>query len=130
MGCYIVLVAGKVHTLARATQARDFSGLLFGKITPTDIDALIEYKDKKYVLIEAKFGDTQVPFGQNLALERLCDDLQKIKPTLLIIARHNFGVDMEIDFSICRVDKYRYKREWHSCTANVRQLIERFLEAK
>jgi len=124
-----MLERGKAHTPARSTQERDFRGLTYGKITPTDIDALIEYHDEKYVLIEAKSGNAQISFGQNLAFERLCDDLQNTKPTLLIYARHNIPTDKPIDFAICIIDKYRYKKEWYYCYKNVKELIDIFLKA-
>jgi len=49
-------VKGVIHAPQRATQLRDYSGLLFGNITPTDIDGLIEYKNIGYVIIELKYG--------------------------------------------------------------------------
>ena len=78
---------GAVHTRGRALQERDFTGLRFGNITPTDIDGLIEYHNERYVIIEAKFGNNNMDFGQELALTRLCDDLGK--PSILVIAKHN-----------------------------------------
>ena len=37
---------GVIQNRDRKKQIIDFSGLKYGKITPTDIDGLIEYKDK------------------------------------------------------------------------------------
>lgn len=127
---------GEINFRSRAKQLRDFSGLRYGNITPTDIDGLIEYKDKAYIIMEAKFGDTVLPKGQELALERLCDDLQKTKATLLIVARHDQNVEKDIDFANCIVEKYRFKKEWTiiktKTTRNwtVRSLIDKFLENK
>jgi hypothetical protein len=103
---------GIIRKRDAARQIRDFSGMRFGTITPTDIDGLIEYHGKAYVIIETKFGDTDVPIGQFKALERMCDDLQKVKPTLFIIARHNCPPEQDIDFSKCIVEKYRWRGEW------------------
>lgn len=122
------MLRGATTHKARATQARDFTGLIYGKITPTDVDGLIEYQNKGYVFIEAKFGDAEMPYGQRLALERLCDDLQKVKPTLLILAKHNNAVNEEIDFAKCIVDGYRYKNEWHKMKVTVKELIDRFIK--
>lgn len=96
----------------RARQLRDYSGLRYGAITPTDIDGLIEYKDKAYVIYEFKFGDVEITRGQMLAIERLCDDLQKYKMTIVIIARHNQPVDKEIDAANAIVEKYRLQGKW------------------
>lgn len=52
---------------------KDFSGLRYGKITPTDIDGFVEFKDKIFILLELKFGDSVLKYGQRTALERGCD---------------------------------------------------------
>jgi hypothetical protein len=103
-------VRGEIRNREFATQVRNFSGLRYGNITPTDIDGMIEYKNKLYIFIETKFGNAELPFGQRLAFERLCDDLQKVKPTLLIIASHNSNGD--IDVAKTTVTSYRYRGVW------------------
>lgn len=116
----------------RAKQGCDFTGLRYDNITPTDIDAFIEYKDEAYIFIEAKLNDAEMAYGQKLALERLCDDLQKIKPTLLILITHNTPPDQEIDFAQAAVKKYRYKGRW-TIPQNVpttKELIDSFLKRK
>ena len=122
-------VRGATTYKSRATQGRDFTGLRYGNITPTDIDGLIEYQNKCYVFIEAKMQGAEMPSGQRIALERLCDDLQKVKPTLLILMTHNTPTSTEIDFANSKVEKYRYKGSWLSPqnTPTVRQLIDSFL---
>jgi len=118
---------------ARAAQGRDFTGLRYGNITPTDIDALIEYKDKAYVIIEYKFREAEVPTGQMMALERMCDDLQNFKHTILIIARHNQPVEQDIDGANAIVEKYRWRKKWIVIknitqeTWKVKKLIDWFL---
>ena len=39
----------------------DFTGLRWGKITPTDIDGFVEIRDKAYVFIEVKYSNTFAP---------------------------------------------------------------------
>lgn len=103
---------GKIRSRKYATRIRDFSGLRFGTITPTDIDCLIEYKNRAFVIIELKFSGSQKPFGQRLALERLCDSL--CKPCLLVFAEHsNTNIEDEIDAATTRVVEYRYNGKWH-----------------
>lgn len=123
-------IRGATTYKARATQGRDFTGLRYGNITPTDIDALIEYQNKCYIFIEAKKQGADMPTGQRIALERLCDDLQRVKPTLLILMVHNTDASQEIDFAISRVDKYRYKCEWKTPqnAPTVKKLIDSFLK--
>jgi hypothetical protein len=104
---------GVIRDKERARQIRDFSGMLYGTITPTDIDGLIEYRNKCYVLFEEKFRDANLPRGQELALERICDDLGKIKPTIFIIASHETELGKDIDVANSQVIKFRFGSRWY-----------------
>lgn len=125
---------GAIINRNRAKQLRDFSGLRFGTITPTDIDGLIEYHNQAYVLIETKYGKAPMPYGQRLALERLTDDLEKSgKPTLCIISSHlEHNYEKDIDTAHTQVTEYRLKKEWITIDTDlkitVRKLIELFWE--
>jgi hypothetical protein len=102
---------GVITHRARAKQVIDFSGLRFGNITPTDIDGLIEYHDKCFLLIELKHRNKcELDRGQRLALERLCNSLNK--PALLLHAIHSEPVQNDIEADACFVHKYFWKREW------------------
>lgn len=122
---------GKIHSRERAKQLIDFSGLLYGNITPTDIDGLIEYHDKGYILIETKLSGNTFDLGQRLALERLTDDLNKIhKLTICIVADHEVYDPFEdIDIAITTVREYRWKDKWiipkHVCTT--KQMVDYFI---
>lgn len=109
------------------TQIRDFGGLWFGNIAPTDIDGLIEYKNICYVFIETKYSGTEVPLGQRLALERLCDDMTRVKPTISIIASHNSHEDIDVKNTI--VTEYRFRNKWHKeeSTITTYNFINRFI---
>lgn len=117
---------GLIRNRHRGTQCRDFSGLRFGNITPTDIDGLIEYRDKAYILIEVKYKDAELLYGQQLALERLCDDLQEQKPTLLIVASHEDDED-DIDVAKSIVRRCRFKGKWHDGQETTWELASRFV---
>jgi hypothetical protein len=132
MGRNIMSERGVIEHRERAKQLRDFSGLRFGNITPTDIDGLIEYKNIAYVIIETKYGNAEVPLGQMIALERLCDDLQNYKHTLVILSTHNHPVNEDIDLANSKVVKYRYRKQWVSMKDNpytVRNLVDWFFES-
>ena len=117
---------GAIRNRKYGTQVRDYRGVRFGNITPTDIDGLIEYRNLGYVLIETKYQDADLPYGQRLALERLCDDLQVVKPTLLVIASHD-NADGDIDVANAMVGAYRYKGEWKHIDKTAGQLIAAFI---
>ena len=103
---------GKINHRSRARQINDFSNMQFdGGITPTDIDGLIEYDDKCFILFEIKLHDAPVPNGQKLALVRLVDNLSK--PALLVIASHDVeDANMDIDVSKCVVTDYYSFGTW------------------
>jgi len=121
---------GKVYNEDRARQLRDFSGLRFGAITPTDVDGLLDFNNKLFVLIEAKVTGASLPKGQRLALERVCDAIQdEDKTAAILVITHNTQVDQKIDFANCQVIEYRYKKTWkapHSFI-NCRDAIEKLL---
>ena len=123
---------GKIYNHERARQQRDYSGLRFGNITPTDIDGIIEYKNIGYVIIELKYSDNVLPYGQKLALERLTDDLEKAgKPCLCIVATHlTLNCNEDIDVASALVEEYRYKEQWRENKNSLatKELIERFFK--
>lgn len=122
------MTRGKIRNRQYATQVRDFSGLRFRNITPTDIDGLIEYRNKGYVFIETKYRDAHLPDGQRLALERLCDDLERAgKPTLSIIASHSCNGDINVGDTT--VSEYRFRYRWRQTRRETRtkDFVARFL---
>lgn len=125
-----MMLPGQVRATTHATQPRDFTGLAFGAITPTDVDAVIEYQDRAFVFIEAKYRDASLPRGQELALERLCDTCTSAgKPTLCVVARHETPSPAAIPFASAVVDRYRIDFQWHRPrreAATVRQIVDWF----
>jgi hypothetical protein len=102
---------GKIRNRNHALQIKDFSRLRYGKITPTDIDFYIDFGDKVSVLGELKHGNSELPVGQRLALERLVDDIQRGgKRAYGLISRHWTSGD--IDVGLTEVSEFRYKYEW------------------
>lgn len=94
-----------------ARQLIDFSGLdIDGYIYPTDIDGLIEYKNKKYILFEIKHQGTDVPFGQKLALERMVKDFTTAgKDAIVFVCTHiNNNPEDDVDAKSCIVKEFYY----------------------
>lgn len=119
---------GIIRNRRLANQVKDYSGLRYGKITPTDIDGLIDFGNQVFVFLELKRFDNQLPVGQRLAIERLTDAIEKAgKPALAIVCRHT--TDDDIDVARCDVAEYRFNGMWREPTSNitVRQLVDRFL---
>lgn len=118
-------IRGEIQNVARKQQINDFSGLLFGKITPTDLDGVIEYRNKAYVFFEIKYGGAESFPGQRLCLERLVRDTAKSgKHAVALILEHNIhDTSQSVPAAECAVREIYYKSEngWippkHKCNA-------------
>ena len=55
---------GAIMHAERAKQLNDFNGLQYGNITPTDIDGVIDYKDRAMVFLEIKFFEHHYLLGR------------------------------------------------------------------
>lgn len=99
------LARGKIKFPNRKKQLLDYSGLLFGNITPSDIDGIIEWHNDKYALLEYKYKAAQMPFGQKLLLERMANDLYRSgKEVVVLVAKHEEDdCDNEVDAAKCLV---------------------------
>lgn len=123
---------GKINNRERARQIRDYSGLRFGKITPTDIDGLLDFRNKLFVYIEIKLIGAELPYGQKLALERQCDAARKpgSRKTAVLIIEHDTAPEEDIDAASCPVREYRCNGKWGrptkpiTCLAAVEKLME------
>ena len=63
--------------------------MAFNKIYPTDIDAITEYHNRLFIIMEVKGEDVPLCFGQITALTRMVDALQDSKKdAILFICRH------------------------------------------
>jgi hypothetical protein len=133
MGGIAMIARGVIKHVDRKQQINDFSGLLFGKITPTDIDGVIEYQDKAYVFIEVKYGDADLPYGQKLALQRLViDTIKSGKKAIIVVVQHEVKDTSEsVNVSECKVRCYFHNNEWvyPRKVYSARKLIELFLKA-
>ena len=121
---------GSIQFPDRARQLIDFSGLRYNKITPTDIDGFIEYHDEAIVFMEFKYGNAELPYGQKLALERLCDSTQKSgKETVVFECEHNVDdCSKDIKAADAIVRRYRYKGHWYpGKQATVKEKLDSFI---
>lgn len=121
---------GKIHNPARAGQLRDFSALRYGTITPSDIDAIIDFGNRAFVIIETKVIGTAVPLGQRILLERMANRMTSGGVSaVVLIAEHNTSPAQVIDVGNCIVVE-TYIGAWRKASGNntVRQAIGLFLE--
>lgn len=122
---------GKIRNYARARQQRDYSGLRYGNITPSDIDGHIEYHDICHIFIEIKSPDVEMPYGQKLEHERLNDDLSQVKPTLTILVENNESNPMkDICVATCPVVSIYRNKQWRVAKKplTVKEVIDSFIQ--
>jgi hypothetical protein len=122
---------GEINNVKRKQQIINFSGLLYGKITPTDLDGLIEYKNIGYIFIEIKYSNAELPFGQKLAIERLVKDTNINKKSIGIIAEHYIeDTSNQINASDCVVRKiFDWKYQWRMPKYNnLKKTIDSFIK--
>jgi hypothetical protein len=121
---------GIVWAEKRAGQLRDFSGLRWNTITPTDVDGFLDFGNQLFVFIELKLAGKQLPWGQELALTRLCDatHLERVRDSLAIIAEHSTPTSQVIDVAEAMVTRARYRFAWKTPSepTTVRQAIDKF----
>jgi len=99
-------------------QAIDFSGIQNGKIHPTDIDGVLEFDNEVLILFEVKRFNNDIPTGQRLVLERVCDSWKTKKSIVLLV---NVNVPNDID-SIPMINgivtKYYINGQWNELKSN------------
>jgi len=93
-------------------QAIDFSGIQNGKIHPTDIDGVLEFDNEVLILFEVKRFNNDIPIGQRLVLERICDSWKTKKSIVLFV---NVNIENDIDYIPLKdgyVTKYYINGKW------------------
>ena len=121
---------GIIRNRDNLSQVRSFRGMVFGTVSPTDIDGFFEIADRVYVFIETKFKGKGLSRGQELAFERLTDAIAAPRRALFIIACHEQDKISDIDVAGCAVVRYRSRGQWKPAPQGmtVRQLTEKFIE--
>lgn len=109
---------------------KDYSGIRYDKITPTDIDGFIDFGNKLFVFVELKFGSSPLKYGQKLAIERLCDACQNNeRNSVVLIARYYMESEDAVDIAPLLVDEYRFRGKWYrpKKETTVRRAIDNLL---
>tara|TARA_R110000824_G_C15188304_1_gene674474 strand:- start:1010 stop:1408 length:399 start_codon:yes stop_codon:yes gene_type:complete len=100
-------------------QGIDFTGIEYGKIHPTDIDAVLEFDNEALILMEVKKKGNKIPTGQRLVLERIANSWHTNKSVVLYVT-HSFKNDnKDIPLSECNVDRVYINKEWKSLNKTI-----------
>jgi len=113
---YEKVAPGVIRNREFARQIKDFSGLRFGQITPTDIDGFMDFGDRLFVVIEGKHAGSMLKTGQRLALERLVDACHcpPRRIAVAIVIDHIDESSVDVDYATCTVRTIRWNGKWVS----------------
>ena len=122
---------GDIKFKGRAKQLNSFYGMIRRRnITPTDIDGIIDYGGKAFVILEGKYGDAELPKGQKMALENLANTILSANKRVVVIIYRHFVHDTNKDINVSKqlVSDIYFKRKWDKITVekNVLEVIEMF----
>lgn len=119
----------------RAKQLVNFAGIEFGtRIWPTDFDAVIEWKDRAWLVFEVKYWDKDVPKGQEIALRRFVNDIHKTgKKAIAAVVEHRVdNPNDDVTLADCEVREVYVsgEREWRPThrPMNAQELAEQYIE--
>lgn len=103
---------GEIRNKRFATEIFTFKKLRWNNITPSNIDFAVEFSNKLFVFGEGKYKDSDLPRGQAICLERICDAINDGgNKSLFIHYTHDGSEDgNEIDTANCKVVMYRFNK--------------------
>ena len=123
-----------INYMGYAKQLLVFDGLeLARNASPMDIDGVIEWEDKKIVLIEIKKKGVKVPYGERITLQRMINDFATAgKLAVALVADHTvFDSRQDVRVADCIVREVYTSagREWRppKKMMTVEQLVRLFL---
>lgn len=118
---------GVIVNRKRAQQIVNFSGLRYGTITATDVDALMEFGNKLFVWVEFKLEGVGMPTGQKLAFQRASMAINRSGiPSYVLLAEHNTPVHIDIPAAECQVISVFRSRDWEPRTD--RMTVKEFVD--
>ena len=106
---------GKIRHPLKASQQIDYSGVRYGNATPSDIDGMLELRDKLFVFFEFKDANAQpLTGGQRIALQRIADAISKGgKRAIVIIGEHRTPIGQDIMADNSTALEVRWEGKWH-----------------
>lgn len=125
-----LLKRGHIRNRTAAGQRTDYSGMRYGTITPTDLDAIIDFGNKAFVVVELKFKGVALSQGQKLMLERLARRLERGgAKALVLIGEHDTPPEKDVNLAEARVRSIYRSMIWKEghLEQSVREATDRFL---
>lgn len=121
---------GQFHNHTRARQLVSFSGMTWGKISPTDLDCVLEFQNRLFIFVELKSSGAPVPQGQRLCLERLASAISQdpSKTAVSIVADHWTPSSEDISCGSCLVREVFTGGQWRPAKeqVTVKRMVDYF----
>jgi hypothetical protein len=113
----------------RIAQVKDFSGLAWDTITPTDIDMSLDFKGKLFVFVDFKYKDAPFPVGQRKHLEYLVNAIHKSKSTtgpfaIAGVAIHSQDIGTDIACKSALVETCFWNGKWWLRNQDVLEFVD------
>lgn len=90
-----------------------FEGLQRNGVYPSDIDAVLELRDKYLILFEVKKEGVEIPRGQRQLLETVVDVWDDSgRMGIVVKAIHNIPHTKDVLLKDCIVEEIYYKGSW------------------
>lgn len=101
---------------ARLKQVIDFTGMTFGKVQPSDIDAYYEIDDEFLVLFEVKYGNTMLSGGQKLGFTRMVSKWNNAidSSAIGLVVEHRTKVHERVILNDCIVRSTYNNGKWYN----------------
>ena len=104
-----------------------FEGLQRKGVSPSDIDAVLEIRDKYLVLFEVKKEGFDIPKGQRILLETLANVWEETgRISVVVKAIHRIKNNADILLKDCEVEEIYYKGSWKILDRTI--LVGKFLD--
>jgi len=122
-------IRGSIKYLKKYKQLISFEGMeRMRKITPTDIDGLIDYNGNSFIYMEFKTDGKSIDYGQRLAIEHIINSHEQAghKACALLIY-HNCDAD-EIIMAKEKIIESVYQnnkwRDWKKANQNLIEFLD------
>lgn len=105
----------------RQKQPVWFTGLVYERgISPTDIDGVLDFGGKLFIVFELKYLDADLPQGQRIALERICDGLQRGgSESWVLVGWHVVPSEEPAEAGDATLSEYRVNGEWMAAQRHI-----------
>jgi len=129
------MTRGVIYNRDKKRRLVSFENLTYGRITPTDIDAFIDFNNKIFIIIEAKGEGVPVPTGQRIALERMLIKMSTGESEAMVVIAdiEDGGMEDDVNLGLCMVREVwlaegRVVKKHTISTTTVKGVIDDFVK--